>query len=351
MGGGGAERQLAYLAAGLTKLDWEVHVALLTGGPNLRRLEESGARIHRIAFGGSYDPLIILRLRGLMRKLGPDLLQTWLPQMDVLGGYAVSGTNIPWVLNERSSSRAYPGGVRSWLRLRQGSKASAIICNSREGERYWRDQVRFPKPIYVIPNGLPCAEIDRWTGGADGVPDFPASQKIILYVGSFSAPKNIQKLIEALAIVVNKDNCIALLCGEGQLRGHIESFIAVRGLSTQIRFVGYLDPVWPLLKRSDVFLSVSLFEGQPNTVLEAMAAGCNLVVSDIPSHREVLTNRSAVFVDPLDAEKIAEGIRSVLANPDPAMRKEARRLSEGYSIESTALKYRECFELILGPTP
>jgi len=326
-------------------LDWDVHVAIMKGGPNLQRLDESGAEIHRIASCGSYDPLIILRLRKLMHDLGPDLVQTWLPQMDVLAGYAASSMKIPWVVSERSSSSAYPGGLRNWLRLREARKAAAIICNSRGGEAYWRPRVKDSQQLHVIPNALPeppaTAAFPQMLSGAE------SEEKVIVYVGSLSAPKNIVNLVQALGMVTEQDKCRAFLCGDGDLRKDTESALASLNAAARVKLVGYVDPVWSWLKRADVFVSVSLFEGQPNAVLEAMAAGCSIVVSDIPAHREVLTDRSAVFVKPDDPKSIAEGLRRALADPSSGLREEARRLSEAYTIDATARRYRDCYESVL----
>ena len=54
--GGGAERQLCYLAAGLARRGHEVHVAFQQDGPNFPLLQESGATLHRVPARRSFDP-------------------------------------------------------------------------------------------------------------------------------------------------------------------------------------------------------------------------------------------------------------------------------------------------------
>ena len=62
LGGGGAERQIAYLAQGLQARGCDVHVAIDSGGPNLERLVRTGATVHWIRTRGNYDP--VARFRG-----------------------------------------------------------------------------------------------------------------------------------------------------------------------------------------------------------------------------------------------------------------------------------------------
>src|SRR3954470_17446255 len=103
MGGGGAERQLAYLARPLTDSGWQLHVALRTGGPNLQRLESGGAIVHRLRGARNHDPRLAWQLARVFRRVRPDIVQVWFVQMEVLGGIISELTKTPWVMSERSS--------------------------------------------------------------------------------------------------------------------------------------------------------------------------------------------------------------------------------------------------------
>src|SRR5688572_7478272 len=138
MAGGGAERQLTYLAREHVGAGWDVHVALIHAGPNFARLQETGAVIHRIRAFGNHDPLILWRLLQLLRSVQPDVVQCWLLQMEVFGGMAASLNGTPWVFSERAAPEAYPPGFKNWLRVRVASRAAAIVSNSSIGGEYWR---------------------------------------------------------------------------------------------------------------------------------------------------------------------------------------------------------------------
>jgi Glycosyl transferase 4-like domain len=117
MAGGGAERQLSYLASEQVRLGCDVHVAIIHGGPNLPRLVAAGATVHRLPAFGNHDPQILIRLIRTVRAIKPDAVQCWLLQTEVLGGLAALWTGPPWVLNERASEEAYPRTFKMWCRV------------------------------------------------------------------------------------------------------------------------------------------------------------------------------------------------------------------------------------------
>jgi glycosyltransferase involved in cell wall biosynthesis len=86
-------------------------------------------------------------------------------------------------------------------------------------------------------------------------------------------------------------------------------------------------------------------------VLEAMAAGCPLVVSDIPTHREILDEESAIFARPGDPRQFADGILNIIRDSDAAAKRAcaARSRIQRYSTSVMAQKYIEVYRAILPP--
>jgi glycosyltransferase involved in cell wall biosynthesis len=351
MEGGGAERQLAYLAAELPALGWDVHVALLRGGVNLERLTQAGPSIHRMRVAGHLDPRLPWRIASLVRSLRVDLVQTWLLQMDVAAGLAASCARVPFVLTERSTAAAYPDGWRVRARRWIARRAAAIVANSEEGCRYWRQVSAAGPSCHVIPNGVPLHEI-RATAAADlAAWGISPGERVILYAGRFSAEKNLSLLIEALAALPSTMAWRGVLCGEGPLRDQVASMVRERGLAQRVVLPGYVQPLWAWLKRADVFVSVGLFEGHPNTVLEALACGCRLIVSDIDGHRSFLDTDLASFVAPADAAGLAGAIAAALALEPvsvPARAAGAAALAGRWSVRAVAERYDTLYRRLLG---
>jgi glycosyltransferase involved in cell wall biosynthesis len=349
MGGGGAERQVSYLASGLTGLGWDVHVAVLSGGPNLDRLEASGARVHRLKARGNYDPGIFWQLARTMRAVKPDLVQVWMVQMEVLGGLAATALRLPWIFSERASAMAYPPNVKHRLRVLVARGATAVTSNSVDGDAYWQTRVIGHVARYVIPNALPLTEIDAERSASPEETGIDAGHRVVLFVGRFSAQKNLQLLVPALRAVLAQPETAAVLCGEGPMEAEIERQLTEYGIRDRVRLPGYVPNVWRWMKRADVFVAPSLFEGQPNAVLEAMACRCPLVVSDIAAHREFLDETTALLVSPHDAAAFTQAILSVLAEPAAAATRAraARARVTAFSIPSVARRYGEVYEAVL----
>ncbi len=349
MGGGGAERQLVYLSRGMARLGWKVHVGLLTGGPNLADLQAAGASVHRLPARSSYDPRIPLGIFRLIRRIDPALVQTWLEMTDVLGGAACTLTGKPWILTQRRSP-VETTGLKWRARNFLARYAAAVVSNTRVGELFWDRYLQRRVPSRMIPNALPLDEIDAVPPTL--VPRARTAQKIILYVGRLDCEKNLSTLISALSLVARTHDYRALFVGKGDLEVELHTRVHQDGLGDRVTFSGWKprEEIWGLMKGADLFASISLREGMPNTVMEAMACGLPLVLSDLPEHRELVPSGTATLVDPHNPEAVAAGLRRAL-DTRPALdcavqecRKKAAELSVDRMAEQYAALYREVID-------
>jgi glycosyltransferase involved in cell wall biosynthesis len=349
MGGGGAERQLAYLASGLRDQGWSVHVAFTRRGPNWTRLESSGATLHDLGTESAYDWRALPRLRRLITTVAPDLVHVWLLQMEVVGGLAALSTGSPWVFGERSSAHAYPPSAKHLLRRWVARFASAIVSNSAGGDAYWREHLGSRPRRVVIPNGLPLEEIDAVPPATAIAMRLPLDQPVVLFAGRFDAAKNLPTLFAALDRVLETRHVRVRFSGDGDRRGDVEQWAARWAASGRVAVTGYVDDLWGVMKSAAVVVSPSRFEGSPNVVLEAMACEVPLVVSDIPQHRELLDDASATFVPVLDAVALAAAIERALDDRPAAVARaaQARASVVGYSVDRVARRYSDLYEQVI----
>jgi hypothetical protein len=94
-------------------------------GPNIQLLGSS-CTLHQINARHKHDMSIVSRAFGLVHELRPEVIQTWMLQMDLIGGAAARFFRRPWVLAERSSALGYPPSALNRLRLWSGRGATAI---------------------------------------------------------------------------------------------------------------------------------------------------------------------------------------------------------------------------------
>jgi len=349
MAGGGAERQCVYLATGLARRGWEVHVALTGEGPNYERITCSGAIIHLLRARGSHDPSLLLQLHRIVKYIQPQILQTWLTQMDILGGVCATMWRIPWILSERCCAEAYPRTWKNSLRERVARCASAIVSNSKGGDDYWSPRASRRTSRSIIPNGIPFAEIEHAPPVELEELDGACTDELVLCGGRHSPQKNIPALLMALAKVLKKNRRIAVLCGEGYGEERLAGYFEEERTRARLRRIGHVSSLWGWLRHAKAFVSVSLFEGHPNVVLEAMACGCPVVVSDIPAHRELLDETCAVFVKPSDPGSIADGIEYCLSDREASHARALRAWEkvQQWSVDRMVGAYEGIYEGIL----
>jgi glycosyltransferase involved in cell wall biosynthesis len=353
--GGGAERHLSYLAAALAGRGWAVEVALLRLGPNSDRLRSAGVPLRRLGHQGSYDPRSFLKLRTLIRRTQPGIVHTWLPLMTVAGGLAAISNRIPWVVSEQGSGQLEAAGPKHRLRMKLvGAKADAIVANSNAGKEFWDRRARRSAKTFLVPNGLPLEELAASPAAPRHAMGIGVKGPVILYAGRLEPSKDVRTLIQALpGVFALHPRAVCVICGDGSERRRLQDDVRGAGLETRVVFAGYVDPLAPWLKTADVFVSPSLSEGQPNAVLEAMACGAPLVVSDIPAHREFLDETCAILVPTGAPLALSDALAKALTDRDSATGRasSAEERAGRFTLESMASSYETVYAQILEGTP
>jgi len=339
---GGTEKQLEYLCTELLLAGHEVHVAYLHDSKE-SILFSSGVCMHKLRATNNHNPILILQIIKLIRQIAPDIVNTWILQMDIFGGLASLYCGVPFVLREPSSELAYPTTWKNRLRLIVGRYSAAIIANSNGGISYWKTHVSYHN-FYKILNGIPIGNIKEVAPASFDILQ-NSELPLILYVGRFvsdvSGDKNLVNLLRALAIVNKKMPVNSILCGDGPQRTELEDLSKILNISDRVYFANHLSSieVWGLMKSSSIFISLSGYEGCPNSVLEAIACECPVVLSDIPAHREILDHREAKFVNHFDIENISESILDVINNLSIAKEQAMANLSKTDEFSTKQMLY------------
>ena len=116
---------------------------------------------------------------------------------------------------------------------------------------------------------------------------------------------------------------------------------------TRYIFLGHVDNVLAYLKCSDLYISASLSEGLPNSVLEALAENINCLLSDIPPHIELLGENKINFFDPEDAEQLASLIEKSFKNKNLLYKPEIENLKSKFSDYVMSTNYQKFYLSLL----
>jgi glycosyltransferase involved in cell wall biosynthesis len=169
----------------------------------------------------------------------------------------------------------------------------AVVFNSKASETYEAAKLGMhPVSRCVIYNWIP-QPVDQalmhQKGGASLKPvsDAASDTLVIGVLGRLAHQKNVALIIKALS-KSGQRNIVVRIAGEGALRSELESLISELGLQQYVSFEGYRTDALAFLSEVDLLVSASRFEGQPNSLLEAIAVGCPVLISDIPEHRETI---------------------------------------------------------------
>ncbi|MEP3032879.1 MAG: glycosyltransferase [Pseudoruegeria sp.] len=146
---------------------------------------------------------------------------------------------------------------------------------------------------------------------------------VILAVGRLMPSKNYPLMLEAFSKLRSTRPVRLIVLGEGKLRPDLESLAGMKGISSDVDFVGFRDNPLAFMKACDVFLMSSDWEGHPTVLIEAMACGAPIVSTDCRSGPgEILCDGSFGRLVPVgDAEALADAVSNALDDPgDPAPR-------------------------------
>lgn len=215
--------------------------------------------------------------------------------------------------------------------LRRGAPVFTVC----EAEAHRLLSLSHGRPIVVAQNG-------GWPGDRIDRRNSQARERMVLYVGSLSRRKNVERVIEVAVQLARQDDVRTVFVGSGSdilapIRVQVPDDVA-----HMLEFTGQLpclDQLADYYRRAACLLFPSLYEASPLPPVEAMSMGCSVVASSIPSMIE-RCGSAALYCDPLDSDDILAAVRRVLNDPVKVeeLRNAGFACAEGYSWRDQALR-------------
>ena len=138
---------------------------------------------------------------------------------------------------------------------------------------------------------------------------------IIASAGRLNSQKNFFMLIDAFEKAYENHNELELrLYGDGELKQELEQYIEDKKLSENVKLMGRTNDMKSMLESIDLYVLSSDYEGMPNSLMEAMAAGVPCVSTDCPTGpSDLIENEKTGLLVPVnDADSMAKAIEKML---------------------------------------
>lgn len=175
----------------------------------------------------------------------------------------------------------------------------------------------------------------------------PEHKIILMLSGQFIDRKNQEFAINAVLDSTHSDQIHMVLMGGGP---NLQRMKEKYGNNENIQFTGNITNVNEYLQAGDIYVSASKSEGMPNGVLEAMASGLPVLLSDIPQHLEVLelSGRYGFVYEENNQDEFLKRLDSLLESDLSLMGKEASKTAnEKFSAKNMSAQYQKLYKRLI----
>ncbi len=351
MGVGGLERNLALIVENLDRQQFDVSVwCLEEGGAIADELREKGVDVRVLDLPTYHRPGNVVKLARLLRREKVQILHTHEYFANTMGRLAavLAGTPRRFAHIQNSHWRPAERKGRHYLIDRILSRTcDRVIACSEMARRYQIEVERIhPDRVVMVPNCADARIFDPSVAhpGIRREFGFKDSEILIASVARLTEVKGHQFLLDAAVPIFEAfPACRILIVGDGPERPYLERQARALALEDRIHFLGTRQDIPNILASIDLFVQPTLVrEGLPLAITEAMASGKPVVATDVGGVSEAVRHgETGILVPPGDAEALAEGILSLLGDPEQrhGLAAAGRRLClEQFSIETVIKK-------------
>lgn len=340
---GGSERVVSNLASEISKS----HDVSIITQQDIKTVYEVGKNVKLYSTNvESKIPIVRLinreiLLRKRIKNLNPDLIISFITDMNILAIIACFGLQKKIIVSERSDpKKTY--FLLKFLRFIFYRFASGFVFQSKDSLNYFSKKVR--SKAIIIPNPisefLPRKDNYKLTNN-------------LISVGRLEKQKNFSFMIDNFFLVSKRFPMIKLhIYGDGNEKKNLQDKIYKLGLSSVVYIHSPTKEIHQILKNSDIFILTSSFEGMPNSLAEAMAIGLPCIASNCPAGgvSDLVTsgingllyevNNSSEFINKLcntielESERISLGSK-------------ASEIKQKYELSKVSLVWLEYFYKIL----
>lgn len=255
------------------------------------------------------------RLAFVLDKMAPDLLISFLPEPNFLALSLKGRYSFPMIISVRNDpereyrNRIYYGLMRYWY-----PKSDGYVFQTKQAGEYFSFSKHIIDSMEIIPNPLSSDYLE--------LKKADCREKKIVHVGRMDRQKNQMLLLQTCKDVLKRYPEYSLdIYGDGDLRKELEQMIKRLGLEEKVQLCGNVSDLRQRIQNAAVFVLSSDYEGMPNALMEAMAAGIPVVSTDCPcgGPAYLIKDRNCGKLVPVgDKDALLAAIISLLECPELA---------------------------------
>jgi len=360
-GVGGAEKMLYHTIKGLNPVRYTARLcSLKKKGEVACRLEEEGVEVYSLnmrddaTLAGWLDSFraLVLLVRYFMRER-PAVIHSFLFRANILARIAGYLTGVPVII----SSVRVMGGEMKWQHFIDrvtAFMADHFVAVSNGVKEHLMRNAHLPeRTVSTIYNGIVAGN----SAGFDlsalmNQIGLTADERILMTAGRLHRQKGYDLLLQALSVVQQSFSGVKLLIlGEGEEEKSLKKLAHSLEISEKVLFLGLRSDVDRLLQCSELFVLPSRWEGFPNVLLEAMAAGKPVVATAVGGVRELVVDEvTGILVPPQDETALADAIMLLLSDKKRALAMGAagrKRVLQRFSMDAMLSKTEALYHELL----
>ena len=327
IGTGGAEKQLYALIVNSdpTVVTHEVLYFSDSRDDEAYKLYAAGGvKITRIPRNKKRPVKFVLEFAATIRECRPDIVHCWLFSGSIWGRWAALHAGVKNVLIAHRNCDLSYTLISRFLEMFT-SRRVHYLANSRACGNYIGHRLGVsPGRFNIIYNGLrhEAFDIPSQRGELFGGLHIPDDAKIVTMVGRLMAQKNYPMFIRVArkAKLLNMPLHFVAV-GTGSMKDGLTELATSLDVQDRVHFIGIRNDIPAILRSSDIFLFTTRYEGFPNAILEAMAAGLPVITTNFAGVDELVkdgVNGRIVAID--DVQGTVKALRDYLDDPNRAQR-------------------------------
>jgi glycosyltransferase involved in cell wall biosynthesis len=302
-------------------------------------------------------PFVLRHFKKVYDDFRPDIVHTgYVWQVGILASHYDIHPHLSMVWGSDVLIEPDTDPIKKWCVKKVMKQSDHIQCDAEYvKEKIQSDYLNSPDKITVFPWGINLETFSaRDKTKSRNELSLPKDKFIVLFTRHLHPLYGLPAMLKGFKqFALEKKDVLLLLLASGKLETKVKKFIAVENLESKIRLIGRIPnhELARYLNASDVYISVSLSDGTSLSLLEAMACGLPVIVTDLPAIREWISNENGLVIPKHSSENVYEALEKYYTNR-PLMQLHGslnkKIAQERANWDLNYLKLKEIYKNLLG---